>query len=466
MRPELSEYPFDWMLWRSLISASRLKHGSEKEYQSALRYIPYFKGVVNTIYNMGSPGQKFLKIIETYVERIVTAKENNRKVAMTTFCFSPALLHAMDIVPVSLEPMTVLGSVMWKRGCLDYMDFCTDIGFSETGCSSQRGSMGAYLARAASEIDFIVIDSAGVCDTNSNAFSFAATYLNKPFYGLNYPATLIDDQTKHYHRDDYRNMITFLETHTGKKLDIDRLREVLNQHAKQDALIHEIEELQMLVPNPMPVTYNFLIYAGRFFFSGVSLYTELLEEMLEIVKQNAKQGKSGLTGGQEKLRAFFIYIDHYSLDLKLWTLLDQRGISHLGNILSRGFSAKAPYIKYVQNHGYQIDTSTLDSMIDSITEINARMPMVRSIRGPYDLPHMWLEESAALAKLLKADCCVYNGTPGCRNTWSNVKLIANDLEKHGFPTHIMYGDAFDERVESWEITSTRLEEFFTIRGLL
>ena len=115
---------------------------------------------------------------------------------------------------------------------------------------------------------------------------------------------------------------------------------------------------------------------------------------------------------------------------------------------------------------YRIDASSLDTMIDSIAMINSRMPMVRSIRGPYDRPNMWLEESLALAKIYKADCLIYNGTPGCRNTWSNVKLIARDMEKAGYPTQIMYGDAFDDRVESWEATAARLDEFFTVRGLL
>ena len=44
--------------------------------------------------------------------------------------------------------------------------------------------------------------------------------------------------------------------------------------------------------------------------------------------------------------------------------------------------------------------------------------------------------------------------------------IAKDLEKSGYPTHIMYADAFDDRVESWDATSERLDEFFKLRRLL
>ena len=71
----------------------------------------------------------------------------------------------------------------------------------------------------------------------------------------------------------------------------------------------------------------------------------------------------------------------------------------------------------------------------------------------------------SLAKLYSADFIVYNGTPGCRNTWGMVKLFARDTEKAGFPTYIMYADAFDDRVESWEATQDRFEEFLTVRRL-
>ena len=40
------------------------------------------------------------------------------------------------------------------------------------------------------------------------------------------------------------------------------------------------------------------------------------------------------------------------------------------------------------------------------------------------------------------------------------------LARQGYPVHIMNDDAFDDRVESWESTRERLDEFFQVRGLL
>ena len=465
MRPELKEYNFDWMLWATTEIAYKTLRGTEKEYKKMLNYMPYFRGLLDLFVLYGEPGIKFLELIKTVLSNIINAHDNGKKLGMTTFCFSPIIFYAMDIVPVILEPLTVLPTVLWKRGTFDYMDYCFELGFTETSCSSQRGSLGAYLANLCEQVDFIVVDSGGICDTNANSFAFASSYLKKPMYHMDYPADLVSQKAKQYHREDFKKLIEFLEYQTGKKLDISKLRSVLKETIKQDIILSELEELQMIKPNPLPVIYNLFIYAGRFFSTGTPEYTELLQAMLNIAKENARSGKSGIIGLNEKCRAFFCYIDHYTADARMWKWLDQHGIAHIGCILSRFYSDRSPYI-VDEEEAYKIETASLDSMIDSISEINARSPMVRTIRGPYDAPHMWLDDSIKLAKLFQADCVVYNGTPGCRNTWGMVKPFARDVEKAGFPTLIMYSDAFDDRVQSWEATTERLDEFFKIRRLI
>ena len=467
MRPELKEYDLDWLFAATFSIAKKLPGASEKEIEGLLKYVPYFKGLLGPLLSAGPPAYTFIDIFADYYTELIQAKERGKKVAMTTFCFDPSIFYAMDIVPVTLEVGTVITSILWKRGAFDFMDFCTEVGFSETGCSSQRGTMGAYLAGAGVDIDVVAINMGGVCDTNANAYSFIAEYLKKPFYGLDYPATITPDEVTAYHHKDYRALIRFLEDHTGNRFDIDRLRDILKETKRQNDLINELEEMQRLVPNPMPGIYHLLIYGAKYAFSGQKKFTKMLKEMVGIVRDNATRGRSGLSGGkQEKLRAFLFYIDSFALNVGMWDWLDKNGISHLGNLLSRFFPEDAPYSTGIPNTTFAIDTTDLDSMIDTLADINARMPMTRTIRGPYDAPNMWLEDTLSLTKIYQADCCIYNGTPGCRNTWSNVKLIMRDLEKNGLPTHLVYADAFDARVENWQVTKTRLDEFVNIRGLI
>ncbi|MGA2782905.1 MAG: 2-hydroxyacyl-CoA dehydratase family protein [Smithella sp.] len=468
MRKETKEYKFDWMLWNTFAAAARLKSGTQKEYQAILKYIPYFNRIVDTLLGTGEPGQKFIEICAKYMENLTFAKEKGKKTAITTFCFSPAIFYAMDIVPVCLEVLTVMMTFIYKRGTAEFMDYCNEVGFTETSCSSQRGTSGAYLAGIGADIDMFVTDTPGVCDTNANSFAFASAYLNKPFFQLDMPPDLTGKRSNEYHREDFKALIRFLEEQTGKKLDPERLRENLRVLAKQDEIIAELEDLARMVPNPLPVSYNLMVYASKFLFAGMPEGTSLLESMLKIARENAAKNISGLSGGVEKLRAFFCYIDHYAQNMQFWQMLDGNGICYQGNILSHFWSHNAPHVAHYHKEeaAYTIDTTDIDSLIDSVSMINSRMPMVKSIRGPYDAPNMWLEDTLGLAKMYSADLIVYNGTPGCRNTWGMVKLFARDTEKAGYPTYIMYADAFDARVQSWEATEERFMEFLKVRRLV
>lgn len=446
--------------------AGKIYGSTPKEMALLLKHIPYVNGLLGPLLSLGKPARTFIEIYGDYYTSLITAKQHGKKVAMTTFCFDPILLYAFDnIVPITLEVGTVVSSLLWKRGSFDYMDYCTEVGFSETGCSSQRGTMGAYLAGVGAEIDMVAINMGGVCDTNANAYAFAAQYLKKPFYALDYPSELTPDEVTDYHHKDYRALIAFLEEHGKCKFDVDRLRELLEEKRKQEHLMDEIEEMQRLVPNPVPGIFHLLIYAARYTFSGRKKFTRMLREIVEHVKENAVNGVSGL-GAPEKSRAFFFYIDSFAFNIGMFAWLQKNQISHMGSLLSRTFSETSPYRSNVPGTTFSINTQSLDTMIDTLADINARMPMTRTIRGPYDAPNMWLEDSLSIAKMYNADCCIYNGTPGCRNTWSNVKLIMRDLEKHGYPTHLVYADSFDGRVENWETTAMRLDEFFKIRGLI
>lgn len=466
MRKELKEYNYDWMAWSLFAAASKVKDGTEKEYRQLLNFIPTFRDLIETVMSQGEVGVAFCRMAARYLENIITAHEKGEKRAITTFCFNPAVFYAMDVVPITLEVMTVFGTFLWKRGTADYLEFGIEAGLTETSCSSQRGSLGAYLAGLGEKIDFVVCDSPGVCDTNANSFAFASAYLNLPFYSLNYPPTLTGERTSWYHREDYKGLIAFIEEQTGKKLDLDRLREILQEMKKQDEIISELEELQRVVPNPKPVIFGLFTYACRYMFAGMKECTHVLELMLKKVQENAEKGISGISSGEERVRALMCYIDHFTTDMRFWDWLDRNGVTSFGSMLSTFWQKGAIYARDKEEETYNINTTDLDTIIDSIAAANSRMPMIKQIRGPYDRPEMWLEDTLASAKAFNANCIIYNGTPGCRNTWGMVKLLARDTEKHGYPTHIMYADAFDDRVESWDATSSRLEEFFKVRGLL
>ena len=465
MKRETREYNYDWSIWSIVELASMTCDGSRKEYETLLKLVPNFGDALKAITNMGEPSILLMKSLAKHLKSCLTAHDEGKKIALTTFCFAPPILYAFDVVPLVLEPMAVLGILILKRGTSEYLDYCCEAGFTETSCSSQRGSLGAYLAGLCSRPDFIICDSPGICDTNANSFSFASAYLDIPFYQLNYPPTLTDSRAAGYHRQDFRDLIGFLERQTGRKLDIDRLREIVRELKRQAELMSELTEYQRLIPCPIPGMFNLFLYSGNFLLSGTKDFTKLLHSMLRIVRANAEAGRAGTPSGRESYRGLFSYIDHYTTDLRFWTFLEKRDISHLGCILSTFWHEGAAYIGGRGDEAYVLRDESLDDLIDSLAMQTSRMPMVKSIRGPYDAPGMWLDDTLMMTKLLKADFVAYFGTIGCRNTWVMVKPYARDLERAGIPALILYSDSFDDRVQSWDAVMDKIDEFIHLRRI-
>ncbi len=465
MRPEIKEYNYDWLMGGALNAAANLANATPKEYMATLRYTPYFKGIAESFHSIGESGAEILKLLSKYCENILCAKEQGKKLAITSFCLNPVLLYAMDIIPIGIEVLTTIACLMWERGNFDYLDFSCEAGLPETSCSAQRGALGAYLADLCENVDFVICNTPGSCDTNANAFAFSATYMDKPFFQLNQPSTIGDKRADKYHHDDHKELVRFLEKQVGKRMDWDRLAKLLEEVNKQDELVEELEDMHLMVPNPFSPLFTLGIYAGQFCFGGHKQYTQLLETMVKETRQRVEAGNSGLKSGKEKMRALVCYIDHYTVNTNFWNWLDDRGISHIG-IMSKSLRDNEKNIKSFGDVSYGIDTTSSDAMLNSAAQLSSRMVMVREMRGAFDAPNMWLDEALTLAKMFHADCAIFNATPGCKNTWANVKLFAREIEKNGYPIHIMNDDGWDDRVESWEMTRERLDEFLSVRGLL
>ncbi len=464
MRSVLKEYNFDWRLWSILHYAARITDGSQEEYHHALRFAPNFRDALDMIVSMGEPGVLMLKVIGAYLRNLLDAHAQGRKVALVTYNFNPTVLYALDIMPCTLEALTALEVGVWRLGIHEALDFCCEAGFTETSCTGQRVGLGPVLAGLGVRPDLVMCCTPGVCDSNANSFAFASTYLDLPFFQTDYPATLTDADAVMYQREDFKALIGFLEEQSGKRLDIDRLREVMQEAQRQDELLNELQDLQRLAPCPLPSFYNAMIYVLKMLISGTRECTLIYESMLKAARENAERGIAG--NGSETLRGHFFYIDHFAPTFRYWQYLKARGISHLGSMITAFWQAGVYYSTGREEETYRLDLTDYDSMIDSLAAQTSRMPMVKQIRGPYDAPHMWLDDTLAVARIMQPDFLAYIGTMGCRNTWGSVRLISRDMEKAGFPTFISYGDAFDNRVESWDTLQGRLEEFLRIRGLI
>jgi hypothetical protein len=466
MKKETREYNYDWVLWSIISAASTSRDGTDKEYESLKRVIPSLRNVLDTLLRHGETSKLFMKMAAEYLTDVMTAHEQGKKLCLGTFVSAKHLFFAFDnVVPAWAEIMTVFGTLALRKGTAEYMDYCCEVGFTETSCSAQRGSFGAYLAGLAEKPDFIICGSPGICDTNANAVQFLSSYLDLPMFQLNFPSRLTGERIDNYHRKDYKALIAFMEEQSGSRLNEDKLRELLEEQKRQDEISIELYDLMRLKPCPMPPIFNLFIYAGRLSMPGRKSYTAVLESMLRVVRENAEKGHAGTTSKKERARLIMCYIDHYTTDARFWEWIDSQDISLLPTLIFSFWHEGVVYAEGRQEETYHIDTTNLDTMIDSMADINSRMPMVKQLRGPYDAPGMWRDDLLCMSRIMKPDFLVYIGSMGCRNSWGVNKLLQRDCEREGLPTMLLFADAFDDRVASWEHCIDKISEFMHVRGI-
>lgn len=466
MRKETYEYNYDQMLCNVMSLGSKIFTATEKEIKAALPLIPNSAEGFGALAAMGEVGGIVLKHMGQYFNNLMTAHEMGKKVVLSTFCYPVGIFYAFKCVPINIEVLTGFGSMMWKRGVAEFYDHASEVGMTETSCAAQRGAIGAYLAGLGTPPDFSLINTAGMCDSNATAFQFYTAYKDIPIYIHDQPPALIEERSREYMRKDFREMLKFMEEQTGQKLDVDYFKQVAEEMVIQDELIGEVQTMVAHKPMPYPNIVPVMSYMVKFLFNGMPEGTEILKAMVKLGKDNLAKGIAGTTSGVEKARVLPCYIEHLSSQMAYFIYLDSLDISTVGSLLGLYWNSEAPYAVDRQEETYKIDPTNIDTILDTMADQLARMPMIKQIRGPYNAPNMWLEDTLSGAKAYKADAIVYIATMGCRNTWGAVKMLARDCEKAGYPFYILYADSFDDRVMSWDACKNRLEEFFRVRKII
>ena len=122
MRPELKEYNLDWLFAATFNVSKNLCNATANELKGMFKYIPYVRPLLEPLLATGKPAMTFLDFFGDYYTDIVRARENNKKVVMTTFCFDPSVFH----ISIRIEPERTSGSDAGSAFYLRDICLCPD----------------------------------------------------------------------------------------------------------------------------------------------------------------------------------------------------------------------------------------------------------------------------------------------------------------------------------------------------
>ena len=389
----------------------------------------------------------FKAMLET-AQRIIEAAEAGEPFIATSYGNAPELLVALDLPWYPLLLVTYLPTR--QPFILQEIDEAVSVGLGTDMCTLIRlGISNVQAGRVPLPTAFVGLLSP--CDgatmlhqavARDDYWGHIPIFCTDPPYREN--ARSID-----FHAHELHLMVSFLEAHTGCKLNIDCLREVVKESNKQYELWAKYNELRRAVPCPPAATKGAQAWnIAQNFMVGDPRGTEWFRKLVSITEQQVREGKGMVP--HERIRLFWFDVP------ALW-------VSELTKWLREEWGAciAMDMMSYVSHT--LIDTSSEESMFRGLAQRNlCELPMVRQVHGTADI---LVNDIMQVVKDYKIDCVVWPAHMGHKDGSASIGIMRQVCRDIGVPFLALGVDLFDKRYTSIEELKDRFSEFFAAMGL-
>jgi benzoyl-CoA reductase/2-hydroxyglutaryl-CoA dehydratase subunit BcrC/BadD/HgdB len=246
------------------------------------------------------------------------------------------------------------------------------------------------------------------------------------------------------HRRYFLGFLRRLEEMIGEELDEERMREVLEEANRAAELYYELYDLKKFSPCPVPNIFSLFTYGTRFTRWGRPEGTEMMRAMVNLSRKRLEAGE--YPASEEVARCIWLYIGYYFDFLGFFNWMEERGITYLNDVLS----LCQPRF---------VDTSSRESMLEGLAETCFEYPMTRQM-GSSSMSLTWIEDMCGFIRDLRADCAIYSGHHACKQTWSVINQVRQEIMKRtGAPVLCLQGDSWIRRMTPTSVLQEEIESF-------
>jgi benzoyl-CoA reductase/2-hydroxyglutaryl-CoA dehydratase subunit BcrC/BadD/HgdB len=386
--------------------------------------------------------------LEQY-DKTVRCVEEGKSLLASYWSICPEVYKAMDIHFFGIQGHHFQQSQ--ARFVMRDLEECDKLGLARDNCSLLRLAM-YYVTAGLMPTPTMIIHKLEPCDALLGMHEAVRTHKewrDIPCYSLD-PPYWEDDRTLDYYAGEVRGVVSFLEEQTGKKLDVDRLREVIKESNRQYDLWAEYNELRRAVPCPHGHDLAAQVYPMvQIFWPGDPRCTAWLRDMVADAEERVRTKKGWLS--PEKVRV--IWFDVYCIwlrDLNAW--LEQEWAANI----VMDMSSYCPYTL--------IDTSSEYTMFKGLGKRTiCDQIMVRQVRG---LADRLLADLQRMIKEYKADAVIPPTHIGHKDQIASLGLIREVCRDAGVACLDMgMVDIFDPRYTSMDEIKDRLNRYLVTMGL-
>nr|HID59747.1 2-hydroxyacyl-CoA dehydratase [Desulfobacterales bacterium] len=359
------------------------------------------------------------------------------------------ILDAMDIVPMAMDHF---GAMCAVKGVASYfLDACAKEYLSDSLCGYMRCVYShAMLAKELGEMPpeaplggwpkpTLMVERTTYCDGTYKVFQTLARHYDVPVYHVDlYPGVYhknIEEYRKRliqYQYEDLKNFAMFAEKVTGKRIDWDKLSEMVYRQEEIHRLWREVDLLRKTVPCPISNLDLWAVIAPGFWLPGKEETLVFFQNLLEEVKTRAKTGLGVVP--EEKYRLMWI-------ELPPW-----HGLEMFNYFMSKGAVFVIESFWYSQ---FLIPTDKPDNITDPLLRIAYEVPTfsTKLISMAEDEALAWRTQFYLyMAKEWKVDGLVSHPLLSCRAPSFSQRHAEELLMKlYKIPNIRIQGDIVDKR---------------------
>ncbi|MEK6606501.1 MAG: benzoyl-CoA reductase subunit B [Myxococcota bacterium] len=395
-------------------------------------------------------------MLQAHAERAARARDEGRKVVYT---FVPGnlveLLLSFDVEPVYPE-ITALQSGM-RRASDRYIREAERAGHAEDVCSYVKCDVGMALAgdvgpgKTVPAPDLLLLSGTG-CATFYKWFESLAGIWRAPVALLQVPYQAdgaVTDEMRRYVvaqiRDD---VIPALERLTGRRFDIDRLREHLRLSARAEDAYSAVVESARRRPSPIDAYFGMVFYVGPIFTAlrGTLEAVEYYERLRAEVETRARAGLGPVTPdgpmGEQRFRLVVEGPPCWTAFRDLWKLFSDAGAVVVASTYSK--------VGGLYDTGFRHDPDRpLESLADYCLGCYTNLSLPQRLA----LVERYVRD-------YEADGFVVHSVKSCKAFGVGQPLLLREVERRaGVPGCFLESDLVDSRYFSHANVRNRLESF-------
>ncbi len=415
----------------------------------------WYNAPIRFLWGAGGAGRKsvyYLKGLnwwvnagKDYFNMHLSAAQNDTQTVWIMWDISPEPIWGLGLTPVTPEWPVAFLPVVGPEFSINLLQMAEADGMTEDICSATKAAEAAALTRQLPR-PAAIITATQPCDSVQAAYQLLAQGEDVPIFCLDLPYRRSEADFQ-YFTDNVRNMISFLEKATDRKMDYERLRSVLEETNKTNQYLLEVCEMNRAIPCPSTLMELLAIWALNTVSMGHPMLTKFAGH---IHKETKKRFKAGKPGGPnpEKIRIVWHDVPISFMPIIQW--------------LEKKFGAYivADMIGYKNMH--QVDTTDKETMIRGIAELYLGIAMGRHFHGDLGL---YLGEIDRFVAEYKPDCFIFALHRGCKQSWAIRRLLKNKANVHNLPVLVIEADIFDTRYKGEQQIKDQIEEFFISSGL-